>query len=200
MLGKPSKKDTEAFTMVTTTRHKVFVSFHNANEEYKKHFCKMLGTDIVDKSVEDGDINTALKTDTIRQKIRDEFIADASVTVVLVGQCTWQRKHVDWEIGSSLRDTKNNSRCGLLGILLPNHHDYEKKTYRSKLIPPRLADNCDGKSAFGAVYDWPDPWSTSSVRQWIHSAFERKSLKIPDNSRLQFGKNRSGRCSDGWLD
>ena len=200
MLDKPSNKEIEAITMVTTTRHKVFVSFHNEDEEYKTYFCKMLGTDIVDKSVEDGDINTTLKTETIRQKIRDEFIADASVTVVLVGQCTWQRKHVDWEIGSSLRDTKKNSRCGLLGILLPNHYDYGEKTFRAKLIPPRLADNCGGDNAFGAIYDWPDPWSTSSVRQWIHSAFERRSPRDPDNSRLQFGKNRSGRCSEGWLD
>ena len=186
--------------MVTTTRHKVFVSFHNEDEEYKTHFCKMLGTDIVDKSVEDGDIDTDLKTDTIRQKIRDEFIADASVTVVLVGQCTWQRKHVDWEIGSSLRDTKNNPRCGLLGILLPSHFDYGKEKYRSKYIPPRLTDNCGGKNAFGAIYDWPDPWSTSRVRKWIHSAFERKSLTVPENSRRQLVRNRTERCSEGWLD
>ena len=49
--------------MVTTKRHKVFVSFYNADEKYKKHFCLKLGTDIVDKSVEDGDINTTLKTE-----------------------------------------------------------------------------------------------------------------------------------------
>ena len=186
--------------MVTATRHKVFVSFHNEDEEFKEYFCKMLGTDIVDKSVEDGDIDTNLRTDTIRQKIRDDFIADASVTVVLVGRCTWQRKHVDWEIGSSLRDTKKNSRCGLLGILLPNHYDYDRKTYRSRLIPPRLADNCAGKQAFGAIYNWPDPWSTSSVRQWIDSAFKRRTELVPDNSRPQFGRNRSGRCGEGWSD
>lgn len=186
--------------MVTVTRHKVFVSFHNEDEGFKEYFCKMLGTDIVDKSVEDGDIDTNLRTDTIRQKIRDDFIADASVTVVLVGRCTWQRKHVDWEIGSSLRDTKKNSRCGLLGILLPDHYDYDRKTYRSRLIPPRLADNCGGKQAFGAIYNWPDPWSTSSVRQWIDSAFERRTELVPDNSRPQFGRNRSGRCGEGWSD
>ena len=85
----------------------------------------MMGDDIVDKSVEDGDIDDDnLATETIRQKIRDDFIADATVTVVLIGPCSWQRKHVDWEIGSSLRDTKKNSRCGLLGILLPNHPDF----------------------------------------------------------------------------
>ena len=48
------------------------------------------------------------------------------MTIVLIGPCTWQRKHVDWEIGASLRKTRKNSRCGLLGILLPNHPDYKK--------------------------------------------------------------------------
>ena len=47
--------------------------------------------------------------------------------VVLVGTCTWQRKaYVDWEIGSSLSDTRNNTktRCGLLGIILPSNSNY----------------------------------------------------------------------------
>ena len=133
------------FAMVSINRHKVFVSYHHQNDEaYKQNFCNELGSDIVDKSVEDGDIDKNLMTSTIRQKIRDEFIADASVTVVLIGQCTWQRKHVDWEIGSSLRATTKNPRCGLLGIILPTHYDFQKGRYRVNLIPPRLADNCSG--------------------------------------------------------
>ena len=187
--------------MAATKRHKVFVSYHDGyDKNYKKAFREKLGSDIVDKSVEDGDINTSLKTDTIRQKIRDEFIADATVTVVLIGQCTWQRKHVDWEIGSSLRDTKKNSRCGLLGLLLPTHFDFGTGTYRRNLIPPRLADNCVGNDAFAAIYDWPLPWSTDSVRNWIHYAFQRRRSRIPKNARQQFARNRTGRCSDGWSD
>ena len=131
---------------MVTERHKVFLSFHHRlDEDYKDTFCKLLGTGIVDKSVEDGDIDPGLKVDTVRSRIRDDFIADATVTVVLVGRCTWQRKHVDWEIGSSLRDTKKNSRCGLLGILLPSHPDHGRPEYRSRLIPPRLADNAGRK-------------------------------------------------------
>ena len=33
---------------------------------------------MVDKSVEDGDIDDRIKVETIRQKIRDEVIADAT--------------------------------------------------------------------------------------------------------------------------
>ena len=91
---------------MATTRHKVFVSFHEKDRKYRKLFAEHMGADVVDKSVGDGDIDPELKVDTTRGKIRDEFIADATVAVVLVGRCTWQRKYVDWEIGSSLRDTR----------------------------------------------------------------------------------------------
>ena len=188
--------------MVTTTRHKVFVSYHHkGDEEYKKKFCRMLGYSFVDKSVEENDIDTRLMTDTIRQKIRDEFIAEASVTVVLIGKCTWQRKHIDWEIGSSLRKTEKNLRCGLLGILLPTHYDYFRHNYRGRLIPPRLYDNCNGNDSFAAIYKWPDPWNATSVQSWIHQAFQRRLLMPPPvNNRRQFVNNRTGDCSKGWSD
>ena len=155
-----------------TPRHKVFVSFHHEDQAYKDRFVRMMDNDFIDKSVEDGDINDNIKTDTIRQKIRDEFIRDATVTVVLIGRSTWQRKHVDWEIGSSIRDTQLNPRCGLLGILLPTHWDYNKKECNQRLIPPRLYDNCKGSNPFASIYDWStDP---DEVREWIHEAFQRR--------------------------
>lgn len=180
-------------------RHKVFISFHHEDQGYKDDLVKILEDHIVDKSVEDGDIDDSLQTDTIRQKIRDEFIRDASVTIVLVGPCTWQRKHVDWEIGSSLRRTRLNPRCGLLGILLPNHRNYER-TCNLRLIPPRLADNCNGDDPFALVHDWPRTWRAHNIRRWIHTAFERRNGTPPDNSRPQFKRNRSGSCAGGWSD
>ena len=188
--------------MAYIPRHKVFVSFHHEDEYYKSMFCSYMGSDIVDKSVDDGDIDPYIQTDTIRQKIRDDFIADASVTVVLVGPCTWQRKHVDWEIGSGLRDTKKNSRCGLMGILLPSHPNFGTINYNPHLVPPRLADNCNGaSSSFACVYRWPQPWSTDAMRSWIHRAFDRRlKTPYPDNRRRQFVNNRSGPCFRGWTD
>ena len=178
----------------------MFVSFHEQDRKYREFFEKRMGRDLVDKSVGDGDIDPKLRVETTRAKIRDEFISDASVTVVLVGRCTWQRKHVDWEIGSSLRATKKNSRCGLIGILLPTHFDFGKPNYRGRLIPPRLHDNAGSNSSFAEIYDWPDPWSTDTVRRWIHAAFVRRELIVPNNARIQFARNRSGPCGDGWSD
>lgn len=182
--------------MNAVPRHKVFVSFHHDDQFYKNLFVAMMEGDIVDKSVEDGDIDDTISTETIRQKIRDEFIRDATVTVVLIGPCTWQRKHVDWEIGSSLRKTRLNSRCGLMGILLPSHANYSSRQYNPRLIPPRLADNCEGNDPYARIYNWSD--SSASVRNWIHRAFERRDGAPPDNSRLQFKRNQGGDCLKGW--
>lgn len=183
--------------MTQVPRHKVFISYHVDDQIYKNRFTQMMDDDIVDKSVKDDDIDdTNLRVETIRQKIRDDFIADATVTVVLIGPCTWQRKHVDWEIGSSLRKTEKNSRCGLLGILLPNHPSYGNRSYDPRLIPPRLADNCNGNAFFASIYDWSS--DILSIRQWIHAAFLRRDGTSPDNSRPQYKNNRSGACSGGW--
>ena len=184
-------------------RHKVFVSFHHDGQNYRDRLVRGMGHNFVDRSVEDGDIDDSrLQTETIRQKIRDEFIADATVTVVLIGPCTWQRKHVDWEIGSSLRETRNNPRCGLLGILLPNHPDFGKREFQSHLIPPRLADNCGGDEPFAEIYDWRrlNPQGVASIRGWIHTAFQRRNSTPPNNGRRHFGRNRSGNCRSGWTD
>ena len=187
--------------MVTVPRHRVFVSFHHDDQNYKDQFIQMMTGDIVDESVGDGDIDDdRLATDTIRQKIRDDFIRDATVTVVLIGPCTWQRKHVDWEIGSSLRDTRHNSRCGLLGILLPNHPDFRNRTYNPRLIPPRLAINCSGDDPYALIYKWQGLQGSSNIRSWIHEAFGRRNGTPPHNNSQQFRHNRSGDCRRGWQD
>ena len=84
-----------------SNKHKVFISYHHANdEEYKKKFVETFGKifdGFIDKSVSVGDIDSNLKTETIRQKIRDDFISDATVTIVLIGAETWKRKHVFYE-------------------------------------------------------------------------------------------------------
>ena len=184
--------------MPKTKRHKVFISYyHEQDQEYKDRFVRMMQDHIVDRSVNVGNIvDQNLPLDEIRRKIRDDYIADATVTIVLIGPCTWQRKHVDWEIGSSLRDTKRNSRCGLLGILLPNHPAYGKEKYNPRSVPPRLADNVSGDDPYAVVYHWPN--YSSYVRDWIHTAFERRYGTPPDNSRPQFKNNRGGDCARGW--
>lgn len=190
--------------MPQTKRHKVFISYcYEDDEVWKDRFIRMMGDRIVDKSVEVGDIvddNIPIE-DALRQ-VREEHLAEATVTVVLIGPRTWQRKFVDWEIGATLRDTKMNPRCGLLGILLPCHPGHRQPERNLQLVPPRLAANCGGDAPFARIYDWPGSRNRQrgdEVQGWIHKAYKRRRKQpAPDNSRPPFAKNRSGDATRGW--
>ena len=177
-----------------SNRHKVFVSYHHDNDQEYRDLFENLFSDIhdimVSQSVQIGDIDANLKVDTIRRKIRDEYLRDSTVTVVLIGEETWKRKHVDWEIGASIRDTEFNPRSGLLGILLPTYPRPagEPTKYNPYTIPPRLHDNIE--CGFAKIYNWSD--NPNVVQQWIHEAFNRRKTEIPDNSYPSFVNNRSG--------
>ena len=186
-----------------TKRHKVFISyFHEDDQEYKDRLVQALDSKAVDKSVSQGDIrDEGLHIDEIRRRIRDDHIADATVTIVLIGPCTWQRKHVDWEISASLIDRQNNQRCGLLGLLLPSRPDYEKSPQRRnpRLIPPRLALNVGGNNPFAVIYDWPRNGLARKLLPKIHTAFLRRTkTPWPDDSLDLFRNNRGGDCRRGW--
>ena len=178
-------------------RHKVFVSYHHANDQYYRNYFENIFSNMhdimVSKSVQIGDISPNIQTDTIRQKIRDEYLRDSTVTVVLVGSETWKRKHVDWEIGASIRNTQFNPRSGLLGIILPTYQRpyNEPNKYFHTTIPPRLHDNI--QCGFAKICGWSD--SPTEVQSWIHEAFQRRNNVNPDNSYPSFVNNRSG---DRW--
>lgn len=186
-----------------TQRHKVFVSYHHANDQDYRNYFEGLFANICDimvsKSVQIGDIDPYTPTDRIRQIIRDKYLHDSTVTVVLIGCETWKRKHVDWEIGSSIRDTKYNHRSGLLGILLPSYPDIslfapntvvnDGVVYNPHTIPPRLYDNI--QCGFAKIYNWSN--NPYEVQGWIHEAFQRRfKTPYPNNSFPNFVNNRTG--------
>jgi len=163
--------------------------FYKCGHYWKERF-EFLMVDKTDKAITkavgDGDIRTDIATETIRQKIRDEFIADASVTVVLIGPETWKRKHVDWEISASIKDTQKNPRCGLFGLLLPTHPSFNQPTYNQYIVPPRLYYN--QASGFAHIYSWTE--DVDVLQNMIHNAFVRKDKENIDNSYPMFSNNR----------
>ena len=183
-------------------RHKVFTSYyHEDDQEYKDRLVQALDSKAIDKSVSPGDIHDENLPLEIRRRIRDNHIADATVTIVLIGPCTWQRKHVDWEISASLIHRRNNQRCGLLGLLLPTNPNYQKRPddRNPRLIPPRLARNINSNNPFAAIYDWPKNRLSKRVLPKIHAAFLRRNQTPWPNDGLRlFRDNRSGDCRRGW--
>ncbi|HQQ46851.1 MAG TPA: TIR domain-containing protein [Acidobacteriota bacterium] len=176
-------------------KHKTFISYHHENDEdYKTLFRKMFADYyeiFISMAVEEGDIDPNLPSDTIRQKIRDEYLRDTTVTVVLVGSDTWRRKHIDWEISSSIRDTRLNPRSGLLGILLPTYPRASMTSYNPYTIPPRLNDNI--KCGYAKLHNWTN--NPDDIREWIQEAFNKRDVIEPDNSFPSFAYNKSG---DQW--
>lgn len=163
--------------------HRVFISYHHKNDQYYKEsllYMNMLHKIFIDGSVDTGDISDDLPDETIRQKIRDEYLKDTTVTILLVGTETSKRKHIDWEIYSSMYDGKVNKKSGILVINLPTigctyftatHSDEKKIIYpevtdwitidkrteyesRYPYMPDRIIDNLLNKKVKISVVNW----------------------------------------------
>lgn len=164
--------------------HKVFISYHHDNDQAYKEALMQLNREynlFIDLSVDTGDINEYLDDQTIRQIIRDDYLKDSVVTIVVVGLETKNRKHVDWEIYSSMINGKVNKRSGILVINLPctrcnnytaAHGDDEKRMIypendswititsraeferRYPFMPARIIDNLLKESAKISITNW----------------------------------------------
>lgn len=103
---------------------KTFISYHHANDQWaKEHLIEMnfLGHLFDDYSVNSGEIDdTYLNDEEIRVIVRDKYLREATVTIVLVGTETRYRKHVDWEFYSSMRDSALNPKSGIILVPLPS--------------------------------------------------------------------------------
>ncbi|MFZ5643667.1 MAG: TIR domain-containing protein [Bacillota bacterium] len=114
------------------SRRKVFVSYHHQKDQHYANllrFVYSMSDTFIDRSLpkelaSDDD-------DYILSIIRTQHLKTSTITIVLIGEETWSRKWVDWEIYSSLRPYKLRTVNGLLGIILPS------ATY----LPPRFALN-----------------------------------------------------------
>jgi hypothetical protein len=170
------------------TRRKLFISYSDSDEDYLNHFEDSFGHLFAIKSVKQEDIGTDVSTEYIERLIRADYISVVSVVIVLVGNDTWSRKHVDWEIAAALT-RKVDGYSGLLGLCLPTHPDYRKNQYKKDIVPLRLVDNI--KTEYAKLYDWTE--SESDIKAWVEDAFQARVSRTDkiDNSRPHF--------TDNWL-
>lgn len=131
-------------------RHKVFISYyHHDDQIYKDILINMqelnletwqLQSIFEDCSVHENEIDdTGLTSEQIRCIIRDEYIKDATVLILLCGQNTRKRKHIDWEIHAAMYNSDKNPQMGILVINLPTiNQSVRASTNEEK---PLLSDN-----------------------------------------------------------
>lgn len=202
--------------------HNVFISYHHDNDqEYKEAILEMNGEGeemiFIDGSVDTGDISDDLSDEEIREKIRDEYLRDTSVTIVLVGLETKGRKHIDWEIYSSMFDGTVNKKSGILVVVLPSAssnpnytaaHNKEKETIypectnwisvdnraeherRYPFLPDRIIDNLLKKEAKISVVPWSKINNNRKNLEFlINAAFDDRVSCEYDMSRKMMRQN-----------
>lgn len=191
--------------------HKVFVSFHHANDQWYKDELVRWGTEnnvFIDGSVDMGEIPDNWDAQHIREYIRDNHLKDTTVTILLVGTETKNRKHIDWELFSSMYDGKVNKKSGILVInlpsvccqyhtlctkeekeaILPNQKTWISINDRSEFerrypyMPARIIDNLLKKGVSISVINWND-LSVDKLKLLIDKAYYARSNNDYDMSR-----------------
>ena len=193
--------------------HKVFISYHHANDQRAKDVLVQWAEEndiFIDGSVDTGDIPDNWSDEEIREEIRDEYLRDTSVTIVLVGTETKNRKHVDWEIYSSMYNGKKNKKSGIIVIYLPSVQDFgcvhvghgpkEKSLVHQEVnnwvtvdsraederrhpyLPARIIDNLLVDNSHISVLKWKD-LNVSRLKSLIDYAYDDRQDAKYDLSR-----------------
>lgn len=153
---------------MSIARHRVFISYyHHDDQRYKDYLIKMQEFNIEtmqmqsifeDFSVHENEIDdTGLSSEQIRCIIRDEYIKDATVLILLCGENTKKRKHIDWELHAAMYDSLANRQMGIIVINLPTIKQGIRAS--SEEEKPLLSDfgqwySIDNKAEFEAQYPY----------------------------------------------
>ena len=158
-------------------RHKVFISYHHDDQDEVEKFvetfdqerdvfiARALGVEM------EQDIIDSDNTDYVMSRIRELYLKDSPVTIVLIGKCTWARRYVDWEIQASLRHGKTATPNGLLGLVLPSAGKKPK-------APDRLSKNLLGKNSGDGYARWYwYPQRKDTLAKHIEDAFQARTSR-----------------------
>ncbi len=174
--------------------HRVFISYQHVDQEEVEDFIKKFDHQrnifFYRALGFANDIINSNDTEYIMKRIRELYLKDSTVTIVMIGKCTWARKYVDWEIQASLRGVGSQLPNGLLGIILPS-------ASRNPIYPERLNKNLpynsNGKitDSYARVYNYPT--RADSLNGWIEDAFNARTKRrlLIDNPRSRFAYNRT---------
>lgn len=174
MLRAQRVAESAAARKTDATRHKCFVSYHVDDIDEVTSFLDDFGSEFIARSVGvtvEDDFVDSQDDDYIKRRIREKYLTDSTVTIVLLGECTWSRKFVDWEISSSLRNDAANRRSGLLAIPLPSMNN-------SSRLSDRIKDNWvegDPDKSYAIYRSYPT--SAPTIRNAIQAAFNARESK-----------------------
>lgn len=178
---------------MSNVRHKVFISYHHDDQDAVEGFVKTfaderhvfiaraLGTDM------EQDIIDSTNTDYVMRRIRELYFKDSTVTIVMLGRCTWARRYVDWEIQASLRHGEIITPNGLLGIKLPS---YSKGVWYPNRLNLNLKQTDAQEDCYARVTDYPA--RKDLLANNIDDAYKARYSRahLINNPRERFSYNR----------
>ena len=185
-MGPPHLNRTNnPFMSAMIPKRKTFISYYHGDQIVAQAFVNRFGTEpnkvFIPKALglcyEEEDQIQSNNPDYVMDQIRERYIADSTVQIVLIGLCTHSRRYVDWEIKRSLSNGN-----GLIGILIPPHI--------SAHLPERFAENWNRDGNCYARYH-SYPLTADQLRGWVEDAYEaraaREDLRL--NVRETWGNN-----------
>jgi hypothetical protein len=161
--------------------HKCFISYNAADKDAVDKFCENFSGSFIRRGLKmEDDIIDSTNTDYVMQRIRSLYLKDSTVTIVLIGKCTWARRFVDWEVQASLRNPADGYPNGVVAIQLWDSY---------KTLPNRVSLNVN--SGYSKFYAYPK--SSASLENMINEAFDARFDKqnLIDNPRDRFSNNRT---------
>jgi len=156
--------------------HKCFISYHADDKKAVDDFCEKFSGTFIHRGIKmEDDIIDSNNTDYVMRRIRELYLQDSTVTIVLVGKCTWARRFVDWEVQASLRNPSDGYPNGVVAIQLWDSY---------KTLPNRVQLNVN--SGYSKFYKYPS--TSTSLSNIIDEAFDARFNKIDliDNPRDRF--------------
>ena len=202
-------------------KRRVFISYYHYDDEYyREKFEELFGELFQNISVKPGEIDDENSDRYIYQLIRQNKISNTTVLLVLVGNRTYCRKHVDWEIYAALDPRVGEKRTGLVGIILPSSSLFRTNVIKwldekrqAEIIEKRrdiyrVTDEINSileskyhkipprfldniLSGYAKLYKWTE--STSQIIDIIEEAFQnRKNEHLVRNGRKQYKRNLCG--------
>jgi len=153
-------------------KRKVFISHYKGDRNevdiFIDNFCDVFSQKVLGANDNDEFIDST-NTDYVMQRIREKYLEDSTVTIVLLGSCTHSRRYVDWEIKSSLLQGKMLPN-GLIGIALPSQGSAVN-------LPERLAANREQGNWTCYARCWRYPSSAQKLSQWIEDAYLARTTR-----------------------
>lgn len=175
-------------------KRKVLISYHHDDQREVDEFIDRFSRRecvFIPKMLGPGGIGTDLINSTntayVMSQIRQRYLQDSTVTIVLIGSCTHSRRYVDWELKASLTQGSYTPN-GVMGIILPSQGE-------STNLPPRLNDNWNhGHENCYARY-WIYPRSAGELAGWIEDAFDARTSRRHLISNSQSMMKYNSRCN-----